>query len=489
MAIVMKIYLDVADRPPRKWCWHPNWATGHDSAFGLLMNFSFLNALSGRELAALVVTRQRGARTPLLRALQIDLRDSRQFDVAMIAALVQTDQATVRRGFLDQYLVDDHESEQCLKWCEQCMAYGLHLPSSQMRVVTRCPIHNLCLRRECQTCGNSIAYKLCASLFDKPFCCPHCGADMGPRIRLIRAGLHPLRTDEVTRIELMNRYARDCARLPKRALPVPQSTAQPSSLHLPGTEADEMPAYLAFVGQVVQAMKAREGQIPLPLSHLTVVRCGCGTEPDNEIFRRGTEDPGLTSDEQYQVVLTVYRAIRRNLWEHLGHHRRCARTACQHLWWDMRGERTVRFCSEAAAFIRWRMLWEGCGAPRYLQCRRQMIYFGLLGWLQARPAPYPDEWKQARKVWMLSHVFASVCASSFEVIDRSVRDGDHLCWGDDPATPFIATHWALADERAGYPVPTLFLPSRQERRTAPTSWASIRTHRAWHTERLSHVTR
>lgn len=52
----------------------------------------------------------------------------------------------------------------------------------------------------------------------------------------------------------------------------------------------------------------------------------------------------------------------------------------------MEGEKTVSFCSVAEAFLRWRMYWEGSGAPRLLFSGMTKDPLGLIGWL-AESAP------------------------------------------------------------------------------------------------------
>jgi hypothetical protein len=104
----MKIYEDTSPRNPPEWCWHRGWATGHDSAYGLLMKFAFLNALTARELAELFASRERGKRTKLLRTMHFDLRDSENFDHAAMARAFGTDMNTVEGAFLDRRPARSH---------------------------------------------------------------------------------------------------------------------------------------------------------------------------------------------------------------------------------------------------------------------------------------------------------------------------------------------------------------------------------------------
>ena len=490
----MKIYADTPYRPVPEWCWHRRWTTKYDSAYGLLMKFAFLNALSARELAPLFVTRKRGMRTSLMRSLKFDFRDRENFDHDSMAAAFGTDLATIQSAFLDPRFVNPSESDSDLKWCEQCLAWGLHLTSFQMRVVTRCPLHTVELRDRCFTCDRSIPYIFNSQLFERPFCCPYCQADMAPHVKLVRAKLPALRQEQTILIERMNRYARAYGVVVKRELPIPASTAQSSSLHLPGAGEGDIGAYINFLGQVVAQLAESDGQCCLPLAVITASRCGCDAS-------RSTHDPAgcrepdrlfhgpFGSEQEMQVAMDIYRALRRRIWRGLGPHRQCVRLACQHLWWETRGTKTKAFCQAAAAYIRWRMLWEGCGTPRYLLVRRPLVYFGILGWLHSRPAPYPDDWTIERKAWLLAHIFANVITASYESIGRSLlKNPKTISWEASMSSPLATTHWALSDPKSIEPT-TLFTPARRLFIFVGSENTSTRIHLDWHTAQLRRIVR
>ena len=490
----MKIYADTPHRPVPEWCWHRRWTTKYDSAYGLLMKFAFLNALSARDLARLFVTRKRGMRTSLMRSLQFDLRDRESFDHDAMATAFGTDLATIQGAFLDQRFVNPLESDSHLKWCEQCLAWGLHLPSFQMRVVTRCPLHTVALRDRCFTCDRSIPYVFHSQLFEKPFCCPHCQADMAPHVKLARARLPALRQEQAVLIERMNRYARAYGDIVKRELPIPLSTAQSSSLHLPGAGDGQLGAYIHFLGQVVAQLAESDGQGCLPLAIVTTSRCGCDADRSADAPAGVREPDGLFhgpfgSEQEMLVAMDVYRALRRRIWRGLGRHRQCVRLACQHLWWETRGSTTKGFCQTAAAYIRWRMLWEGCGTPRYLQARRPLMYYGILGWLHSRPAPYPDGWTIGRKAWLLAHIFASVIMASYDAIERSLlKNPEAISWEASMSSPLATTHWALSDPKSVEPT-TLFVPARRLASVLGPANISTRAHLDWHTTQLRQIAR
>lgn len=482
----MKIYEDTSPRNPPEWCWHRGWATGHDSAYGLLMKFAFLNALTARELAELFASRERGKRTKLLRTIHFDLRDSENFDLAAMARAFGTDMNTVEGAFLDRRFTNPLASAAHLKWCEECLAYGMHLPGLQMDLITRCPLHNVLLRKTCLGCEETIPYTFAPAIFDKPFCCPNCQAEMGSHLKVARSKLPALPHGSVIYIERMNRFIETCSERIERQ----PAFSCPDTLTLPCAEPGETGAFRAFVELVVAALQT-VNSVHLAEVGLIVAKCGCGRRPYEQMsehFKLGNYAASSFGGEaELTVAIQVYRALRRRHWIALRNHRECVRSACRHLWWDMRRERTTSFCAKAGTYIRWRMLWEGCGSPRYLQTRRQTPYFGILGWLHARPPPYPDAWEDDQKAWMLSHIFASVCLASYDAINRAAEETrESMCWGTAIETPFATTHWALCDGEAGIPT-TLFLPARRPKDTDDASASSLAQHRAWHRERVQQI--
>ncbi len=488
----MKIFEDTFAVKKPQWCWRSAWTTGYDSAFGLLMKFALLNALTAKEVATLFVSRTRGRRGAILQNLNIDLRDPQVFDLPAIALALRTDIATVSSAFVGSAFADFHASASDLKWCEQCLAWGLHLPLTQMRMVSRCPIHNLVLKTRCTQCEARIPYVLNTSNFEFPFRCPNCQFDLAAQLRLARSRIPAMRTEEVTRISLMHKYLTGCAKLTRRSQPVPTLTGHCARLRLPDEGLQQGPGYLGFIGQVVDEMAASDGQYCLPLTSVAKASCGFGQGSAGLLHERLPPDgipERFQTTEELVVAKQVYRAVRRRFWRKLGEHRSCVATACQHIWWDMRGARTVNFCAKAAPYIRWRMLWEGCGTPRYLDAKGRSEYFGILGWLQARPAPYPDDWPTASKEWMLAHIFAGVCLASYDALEKEATDEDdgELVWDAQKRAPDAATHWVLANPGLGER-PIIFTPAYGLMRTAgPDSVSSA--HRTWHARRLSSVVR
>ncbi|MBZ2209816.1 hypothetical protein [Massilia soli] len=490
----MRIFEDTFAITKPEWCWRVQWMTGFDSAFGLLMKFALLNALTGKEVATQFVSRKCGKRSALIRSVNVDLREHRLFDLAEMASALKTDIRSVEAAFVTTECADLSASSKELKWCELCMAWGLHLPVTQMHTVSQCPIHNRALLDRCVQCESAIPYTISAASFEKPFQCPTCQFDLAPRLRNARSWVPEVRTEHVTRINMMRKYVRGHDNMIAAAQQIPTLTEHCTSLRLPGRSEQQSPGYLAFVAQVLAELESNQGQSSLPLSPLSVARYGLnwsGPESIGEHCMGTDEEHRFQTTEEMAVVRQTYRAVKRRVLQQLGGHRRCVASACRHLWWDMRGARTSSFCPTAMSFIRWRMLWEGCGTPRYLDAKQKPLeFFGILGWLQARPAPYPDDWPVPRKAWMLAHIFSCVCLASYEALKKEAEEegGATMLWDARPTAPQAVTHWVLANSTDGAQLPVIFTPARGLlRRLSPAP--ANKKHHSWNADRLARIVR
>jgi hypothetical protein len=492
MALAVKIFEDNFTLKQPQWCWRPEWLTGHDSAFGLLMKFALLNALSARDIATRFLSRTCGRRTTMLRTLNVDLRDHRVFDLQAIASALRTDVATVAGAFLNSDSTFTDAGASTLKWCELCMAWGLHVPVTQMHMVTQCPIHNRPLLTRCTFCEEAIPFTLSARTFDSPFRCPSCQLDLATRLRNARSWIPRVREDQVARIGMMRKYVAGYATLTKASQPVPTITGHCTSLRMLPIEKQQSAEYLDFIRQVVAEVSSEQGQSCLPLTGISKARCGCHGSEESlyEHFSPSVIPTTFQTAEEMCVATMVYRAIRRRIWRQLGAHRSCVSSACRHIWWDMRGARTASFCAKAAAYIRWRMLWEGRGTPRYLDTGKHGEYYGILGWLQARPAPYPEDWAVDRKEWMLAHIFSSVCLASYDGLTKEGSNGGSadMIWDAQSTTPNALTHWVLAnaDSRGGDP--TIFTPATALLGQMKPAKAAG-DHHSWHVSKLDQIQR
>lgn len=491
----MRILQDAPTSIAKAWCWRDGWATGFDSAFGLLQKFALLNALTAKEIATLFLNRTSGRRTAVLRNVNVDLRDATLFDVTLIADTLRIQISTVRDAFLYQQFPMPAQSVSHLKWCPLCMGWGLHLPCTQMQMITTCPIHDVQLVQRCEACDGELPYFLSAEVFATPFSCPRCGLQLAQCLRRSPSRVPTLTVAETTRIGLMQRQLQMYSQMARPTIPVPTYHGE-IVLSQPRVALSESQAYLTFIGQAACELGVSQ-QLHLGLSPLARAECGHrGSDPNAEPTETvdAAREARFDTAAEIHIAKDVYRAIRRRLRRHLvAAHRKCLHDACSHLWWDMRAAVTVPICPVAAAFIRWRMTWEGCGTPRYLDAPRNMEYFGILAWLYSRPAPYPQSWSPQRKAWMLAHIFRAACLASFEAVVRSVNSdtaGATLRWRGEEGNPALeTTYWAMNSDQAEGATPVLMTRRSHIEPLAQTSAAERHAHQDWHRSQLRQIVR
>ncbi|MEW6371233.1 MAG: hypothetical protein AB1584_09870 [Pseudomonadota bacterium] len=218
--------------------------------------------------------------------------------------------------------------------------------------------------------------------------------------------------------------------------------------------------YLGFVSHVLEETGYDKGSQQLHLNMERVERCERGVsrtvlfEDDDPTMHDSSEaDQSVAytvsskSDAELASLKTVYRAVRRRLWRQLvGTHRRCVVSAAQHLWWRVEGEITASFCPVAEAFIRWRMIWEGCGTPRYLFRESDLEMYGIVGWLSARASPCPPHWSTATQIWVLAHIFSSACIESFRellAVAQQNSERGKTYWLRQRTPSRYDTYWAV----------------------------------------------
>ncbi|WP_156648780.1 hypothetical protein [Massilia sp. Leaf139] len=226
-------------------------------------------------------------------------------------------------------------------------------------------------------------------------------------------------------------------------------------------EAEVTLSYAGFLAHVLQdtapGMKVKRFARKAP--HVIKHECGCShladfREEDDEAETDGTvllgSEPDEVSDVDERLVrlLDTYKGIRRHLWRHtLRKHQRCILSAAKSLWWNMHGKSTVQFCPSAMAFLRWRMFWEGCGAPRYLYVAPTKELYGIIGWHLARPETIPSHWSPVTKAWITCHVFAASLVECFDVLMRWSDQADSratIRW-DQPMSPVnYSSLWAVS---------------------------------------------
>ncbi|MFK3741379.1 hypothetical protein [Massilia sp. TN1-12] len=498
-----QIILDTYMPQPQQWCWRRDWHVKWESAWTLFWKFAYLNQMATSDLARLVISRQCGKRSAILAKPQVDLRDGAVFDIAVLASLLRVDQGTVREAFLFNIAPGSVlDSSDCLRWCVTCMSSGFHSPLFQLRHTRSCPLHGQMLVDRCLNCRGTIPYKLTKTFSKQPFTCPHCGFDMAPTIRedrpkILRLQAHeealladPLRFHRIAAgAELIN--TTDARNLLKHA-------ARFGITAVRHEEVEITSSYAGFLTQVLKDVVpgAQVKRLGGRTQYITRHECGCShlcdfhddedsDEADDTTSLKTESTVASDSAECLARLLDTYKALRRHLWRHvLKKHQRCIRSAAKSLWWNMHGKSTVDFCPYAMAFLRWRMFWEGCCAPRYLYVPPTKDLYGIVGWHLARPETIPSHWSRTTKAWVACHVFAASAMDCFGVLMRWSDQADSkasIRW-DQPMSPVnYSSLWAVAGRDCNDKPAVVYVrsPPPERLRTPPATF----TQSHWHSHR------
>lgn len=460
-----RIVLDHIDPFVRSWCWRDEWITGHDSSYGLFAKFAMLNVLTAREIARIFVSPTCGRKTAIVAFPNVDLRDSSTFDLVAMSRILRMDMDKVRQAFLIGLLPNSQrKSTDHLRWCTKCAAVGFHTPIFQLGVMSDCPIHGLPLQSRCRKCNATVPYRFRHEVITSPFACSSCGTDFARSLRdadtrsfrMSRRNYAALTNvvkllifeDEILPVKLeLNRQ--------RKSLGFGEVVIAPADWRRRESE------YTGFVIQVLKGLAAEQDpqQNPLPLEHIIEITHGTKAEPPPRGAHRKRrskkqqipETPSALEkqswDERLRSLYVVYNSIRRRLWRHVVcDHQVCILAAARHLWWHMEGESTPPICPIAEAFLRWRIFWEGCGVPQLLYRPLSKPPYGIMGW-QAESAPIcPAGWSRPAEQWVIDHIFANACLSSFQdwlQIAWDNRSRKNILWSRHAATSRFACYWAV----------------------------------------------
>jgi hypothetical protein len=472
----------VKDRAAPSWTWRQRWQTGADSGFGLLMKFALLNAISGRDIAELFLSRTHKRRAALLRGRRIDMRDTSVFDVGEIAKAFGTPLDALSTAFAPAATGSGFEDiASNLRWCEQCMGWGLHMPEMQSHVAQRCPLHGTALLVRCRCCDQPIPYELSNAVFKRPFQCPTCDVDLAPSIRAKPTRVPYFRDDELSRL---SRFRHRLKMQGGTYSPMLRGAGR-AQLSTSGPDGSASLSYASFIRNASAFVDDwKDEQMPLSFSTVMAHRCARRT-PTEHIDEDQMQYTPASFDSDLEVVVSCYRFLRRAVFARsFSKHRVCFHEACRHFWWDVRGEETPRVCRAAAAFILWRGMWEGCGTPRYLTHCSKRSYHGVVGWLCARPLEVPKSFDNAQRQWVLAHVFKSACLASLQSILDELRVPGRVRWETRNSAVTSSGHWAIpldSAKRGEHPLlilPCVALPELPE----PTVG-----HLRWHRKQLAAI--
>ncbi|MDO8699324.1 MAG: hypothetical protein Q7J75_02695 [Rhodoferax sp.] len=430
------------------------------------MKFAILNSLTAREIAQIVIRKKIAKRAIICNQPNVDLRDSSLFDIDVMAKIFHLSETQVRSTFLLDGLPNSQfKSSENLRWCVRCASHGFHAAIFQMNAMTFCPIHSIPLLQRCSSCKMQIPYRLRADVTKKPFCCPHCGQDMAPWIRYNSKKLPIPRELERIRVERMINFFQFEETNLSAKLEIDRKRLQLGQSELVFARADNggyLSRYVGFVSHVLHDMGYSDFFLQIPIGLERVERINCGQyrlvqsdDDDSDLdkpwwpqARDSINPPKVSFESQVQSIHNVYRTLRRHLWRHvLKQHQHCIVTASRHFWWHMDGEITTNFCPIAQAFIKWRMLWEGCGTPRYLFAPGKKEPFGLLGWIAARPSPCPVHWSKMTQLWIVDHIFGNACIESFRELlinAQKIQEFGKINWAKERSAVNYDSYWAVA---------------------------------------------
>lgn len=462
-----RIILDPGSRVELQWCWRDDWSSGFDSAYSLFMKFALLNHVTAKEIAKVFVNHSCGLRSSICSRPDVDLRDSSVFNREAFAQVLRISPDQIRAAFLFD-LIPTSSLHSCdfLRWCPHCLQHGFHCALYQIASTAYCPIHQEALGDRCGDCNAQIPYRLTSKNLSHPFCCPTCKSDMAPAIRNERRHAFIPRLSEKSFISQLTRYfQREEKLIPRRtALALKQQIGRGDLLFSKPDEHGYLSRYVGFMSQVLamEGYPASNRQAPLAIERVERTVRGLSrrveyaddeeeeTNGERSFWPDGELDklPKNTVHDDLTSIKAIYRCLRRHFWRHhVREHRQCVVSACRHLWWNMAGEITASFCPVAEAFIRWRMMWEGCGTPRYLFGKPESELYGVLGWISARPSPCPAYWAEGTRLWVLDHIYAAACVESFreKLIGAQKNEARGMqLWESHAPVIRYDTYWAVA---------------------------------------------
>ncbi len=502
------------------YCWRVHWQTGYESAFSLLSKFSLLNGLSANQIATLFISANCGRKRALVRQLNIDLRDATVFELLAIAQLCEMTAETVASGFvIGRFTVSVIESSDKLRYCAECLSRGFHSPLYQLKFIPRCPIHQLPLRESCQYCGGIIPYCLTTAMLKEPFACVHCQKDWAPALRIPRADNIRLSGQESERLQ----NAIDVASMKSQLLRSTPNLDRHLSLFGLGRAVIASPStqrsrqeYYNFIDGLVHRIHPDLSSPRPPATIAEIVhgythrrpwqrhRKSRGTNSglhaaaytDAPAFGSKQESDGLanfTWDSKLHALYPTYCAVRRRVWRtHIAEHRTCALSAASRIWWDVEGEGLATFCPTAAAFLRWRMFWEGVRVPADLFRTPRHVPFGVLTWLCDGAPIGAEQWTSAGEQWLAHRVFAMDCIRNFYewvTLSKSIPRTSSTRWSRAAAGGYCLTHWAAAgNDSASVPL-RVFLDVTADNPRIPSAARSSDSHRQWHALQLCKIVR
>jgi len=404
-----KFILDRASSLVASYCWRENWVSQAESIYSLLQKFAFLNALGARQIGAEVLSE------PLRSVIQVkqvsvELTNVASFDWSRLGHLFRIDTAALANAFLAHPHVDQSTVSRQLRYCPRCLQGGFHAAIFQLQFVLECPIHDLPLLAACARCGKDIAYTFNSANFRHPYHCPHCRQPLATGSEGTRLGPSMI-MGAADRI-LLGRVAESTIRKATLIAPVANQYRE-LSFFMQGVDVrpdrykDEYwRAFARFSDEVISLI---DGRLSVE-QHITEASYEQPAKPS----RTPNGDAWMRWDQSLWSIVPIYKAIRRRLWRRLMvGHRRCVVGTARAIWWRILGESTGPLCTDAFAFLLWRMSWEGIGTPQALLAEPRHVPYGIVTWLSDTAPICPEDWTRIAKGWLVSRVFALHCLESY----------------------------------------------------------------------------
>ncbi len=184
----------------------PNWTRPHESLWGILAKWQFINCLAYPAITACVSS------LPDADIYDgLDLRALEGFDVDALAHHSGVPQTALAGGACSisaNSPILSLASER-LRFCPSCMEEGFHATLFQFTPIARCSLHARPLLDACTGCGRPIPYRFSASFAANPLACPHCSKPLlsNPTV-LMRPYLDAAEGDNLLQWQrLLARYA------------------------------------------------------------------------------------------------------------------------------------------------------------------------------------------------------------------------------------------------------------------------------------------
>lgn len=468
----MRIVVDEYLPPEISHCWREDWLSRFESAYGLFSKLAILNAFHARDIAQRTAAYGTGKRTKIIAQPNVDLLDSRYFDIRSMARIFRCAESEIARSFVyPQFDPREFIAGKSLRLCPVCAQHGYHAAIFQLDLVARCPIHGKPIVDQCPNCKRPIPYRLSQRVFAAPFTCPKCHHDLAPDLRALDTKSVAISEQDAARIEDVIVLAA----LKQKLFSVDIDLKRHFAFHNCGDVLISRPAlqrikadYFNFIEAIVLQFKTAPseavhatGAIPTVIIHTGFIpesRRGGRRSSATGVLPRRTR-PWLFWDDKYWAMRPIYASVRRHLWRHIIHrHRRCVVKAARHLWWNVVEDKTVEICPVAYAFLQWRMFWEGFGTPRHVFERPHLPPSRVLAWLSDN-APYcPREWPINVQEWVVHRVFAMDCFNSFKewsdiAQHQHQKNGAQFEWSHRLCVGHALTYWAISGKaRKGDPL-------------------------------------